>query len=204
MTEAVPLRSIFEGPTIYEAPIFQRRYTWDITGGRKEIDRFWDDISNIEQETAETLFLGATITQPVAHSSTTRAERFLIVDGQQRLTTLALTIAAIAFEARDSMLPDLVDTIVRDYLAISTRRDDRGTPKVVVTTPDLAEYESILRGLSGVKVGLPGKFRKGKLSAAFERSRTEVRERLSEGAATGEVLTRFSPNGTTPTRSSIG
>lgn len=193
MTEAVSLRSIFEGPTIYEAPIFQRRYTWATSGKRPEISRFWDDVANIEQESAETLFLGATITKPIAHSSTTRAERFLIVDGQQRLTTLALTIAAIAFEAHDSHLPDLVDTIVRDYLTVSSRRDDRGAPKILVTTPDLAEYEDILRGLmhAGIKVGHPGKFRKGRLSAAFDRARTEVHARVSENSDPEQLLTSF-------------
>ena len=156
MTEAVSLRSIFEGRLSIGTHLSTKVHL-ATSGKLPEISRFWDDVANIEQESAETLFLGATITKPIAHSSTTRAERFLIVDGQQRLTTLALTIAAIAFEAHVSHLPDLVDTIVRDYLTVSSRRDDRGAPKILVTTPDLAEYEDILRGLmhAGIKVGQP-------------------------------------------------
>lgn len=193
MSEAVTVQVVFEGPRIYEAPVFQRRYSWSEGDKSKGVDRYWDDIADLEGGTAETLFLGAIITKPSSSSSTTRAERCLLVDGQQRLATLMPTLVAVAKTAAEYQYDDLVDTIIRDLITVSTRSEDAGLPKVIVTTPDLAEYEEILRELkhAGIRLGPITKVRPTKLTGSYLRARAEIRRRIEAGSSPRDTLVAF-------------
>ena len=76
----------------YLVPRFQREYSW----GKEEIDEFWDDIIqqiNVKQDGSienEEYFIGCI----VLVGEDTKAD-YLIVDGQQRLTTLTILLRAI-------------------------------------------------------------------------------------------------------------
>ena len=102
---------------------------------RRELGRFWDDISNLENETTESLFLGAIITKPSQPSSTTKAARFSLIDGQQRLTTIFLTILAQQSNCGTEVTTRIASRLVSSYLGVSNRRNDRALPKMIVTTP---------------------------------------------------------------------
>ena len=82
--------SLFSSGNKYIVPRFQREFSWE----NAEIDDFWDDIiKQIHSGTPIILneyFLGCI----VLIGDDTRSE-FIIVDGQQRLTTLTLLLRAI-------------------------------------------------------------------------------------------------------------
>lgn len=94
---------MFKKTVRYDVPEFQRRYVW---GLERQWEPLWEDV----REKAELLlegrgntphFLGAVVLQQVA----TRSDEFearLVVDGQQRLTTLQLLLDAVqeVFAAR--------------------------------------------------------------------------------------------------------
>ena len=189
--QTTTFRDVFEHNKIYEAPIFQRRYKWTTTTD-KELPKFWDDFSNLESEASETLFLGANITKTANVSNNVSVERSVIVDGQQRLTTVSLTLLAAAVVAESRNFSQLAETLV-GYLTIDKRPNDKGRPKVIVTTPDLAEYESLFRRLSkriqkGLTLGPPQLIKGGRLTQAFEYSKERIEERLMV-----EIPTRKSP-----------
>lgn len=193
MSEAVTIQVALEGPRIYEAPVFQRRYSWSEGDKSKGIDRLWDDIADLEAGAAETLFLGAIITKPSVPISTTRAERCLLVDGQQRLTTLMVILVAVAKIASERKFDDIVQMMVRDLITVSSRSNDLGLPKVIVTTPDLAEYEEVLRELHdpGIRLGPTAKVRPGRLTSAYQRARAEVLRRVDASESPRETLVAF-------------
>lgn len=180
MTQATKFRTLFEHPTkIYEAPIFQRRYKWSV---KKELPKFWEDFSNVESGAAETLFLGAIITKPSQPSTGHTAERELIVDGQQRLTTVSLTILAATVLAEEYTAKDAVNTLI-GYLTIAQRRDDIGRPKIIVTTPDLAEYESLFQKLGkstrrSLRLGSSHPVKNGMLNRSFEYAKNQIKTRV--------------------------
>ena len=87
---------LFTSPVRYEIPDFQRRYVW------KQEDQWeplWNDVERLaesimEDGQAEPHFLGAVVFQQERFPSGS-LERRIVVDGQQRLTTLQLVIDAI-------------------------------------------------------------------------------------------------------------
>jgi hypothetical protein len=96
--EATPTQIInyFSGFKQNLVPLFQRPYTW----GEKQWRTLWEDITSFYglSDAKSTHFMGAVVTMP-ARSVPVGVSKFLMIDGQQRLTTIALLMCAI----RDSL-----------------------------------------------------------------------------------------------------
>ena len=80
----------------YVVPSYQRNYVWT---KEDQWEPLWDDVLEVtrrvlgDESNQEPHFLGTIITKPIA-TGQSRLERWSVVDGQQRLTTLQLLIAA--------------------------------------------------------------------------------------------------------------
>ena len=83
----------------FQVPLYQRPYSW----GRKELGQLWDDLS--EQMDADQAddgyrapaaghFIGSVVLAP-GSSSASGLDRWLVIDGQQRLTTLSIALTAV-------------------------------------------------------------------------------------------------------------
>ena len=83
----------------FQVPIYQRRYEW----GKKECQRLWNDLLKAgEDEDIESYFLGSIVCMnPNPESHPSEIKEYLIIDGQQRLATLALLIAALGKAIED-------------------------------------------------------------------------------------------------------
>ena len=78
-------------------PIFQRRYSWE----KRHCEQLWDDVLRVgENEDIPSHFLGSIVS--IGDGSPT-VPKFLVIDGQQRLTTLALLLSTLgrAIEAKN-------------------------------------------------------------------------------------------------------
>ena len=96
------LQTLFGKSVRYEIPPFQRPYIWD---QERQWEPLWDDVRNASEQFLEaadprsaqnspsTHFLGAVVLQQQPNPSA-RLETRLVVDGQQRLTTLQLLLDA--------------------------------------------------------------------------------------------------------------
>ena len=87
---------LFVQPVRYEIPAFQRRYVWK---REEQWEPLWDDVEQLaqsimEEGRSEPHFMGAVVFQQMQFAAGT-IERRIVVDGQQRLTTLQLLIDAI-------------------------------------------------------------------------------------------------------------
>jgi hypothetical protein len=90
------IEQIFDPTTQLEAPLFQRPYVWRQL---KNWQPLWDSIQDLADKRAESTnarphFLGAVVLDQIPNAHGTIAKR-QIIDGQQRLTTLQLALAAI-------------------------------------------------------------------------------------------------------------
>ena len=83
-----PVSQVFdpESKVVFEIPKYQREYTW----GTREWEALFDDLV----ENDDGYFLGSIICINTA-TDTINAPKFEVVDGQQRLTTLSLFLAAL-------------------------------------------------------------------------------------------------------------
>lgn len=99
----VNLVNLFEEDVSYRIPQFQRPYAW----AAHQWEPLWDDVRNVAERClaggkVRPHFMGAIVLQQQKHSTGEVTKR-LVVDGQQRLTTLQLLIKAsqLAFQAQD-------------------------------------------------------------------------------------------------------
>ena len=144
-------QSIYEFFTVAErrfgAPEFQRHYVWRADGASPKITRFWDDFENLraEQEDGKetTLFLGAIVLQVVDSGGPSGVPFFSIIDGQQRILTLYMIIAAIADWYQIVGAPNAAQDIERRYL-LNQASDILHTPRVEPTLNDTRQFFDIL------------------------------------------------------------
>ena len=85
--------------TQFVVPIYQRAYSW----GESECDKLWEDVvrAGARNDLAKH-FTGSIVYIEKDQGTTTAAEPDLIIDGQQRVTTVTLLLAALA-EHLDSL-----------------------------------------------------------------------------------------------------
>ena len=80
------LQPIFEGTKQYIVPLFQRPYSWT----KKEWEILLADLQEIASvEEPRAYFLGSIVTMPTV-SVPEGVAKYLLIDGQQRLTTLLI------------------------------------------------------------------------------------------------------------------
>lgn len=130
-------------------PLFQRRYVWT----KQNITQLFEDIQTVVDGEYNKRFLGALVLDLETAPRSSRAGRYWIIDGQQRLTTLFLSLVAIADVAVDlgASAGTLARDTFNDYL-VSTKSQTKGQPRLRPTLTDSKQFETILYEVSQ-KVG---------------------------------------------------
>ena len=86
-----PFKTIINGTTQFVIPVFQRDYRWTET----QCEQLWKDLLQIARDpSSRGHFLGSVVYVSTGDSSAAFT-RWLLIDGQQRLTTLTLLLAAL-------------------------------------------------------------------------------------------------------------
>ena len=134
--EASPARVIqyFNGEKQNLIPLFQRPHTWTESNWQT----LWDDLM-VQYEVGDTgtHFMGAIVSVP-ARSTPVGVSKYLIIDGQQRLTTVSILLCAL----RDSLDSNSASRIQEVYLT-NRFRDLEDTLKFVPTQADRDVYRAI-------------------------------------------------------------
>ena len=103
------LKDLFGFGISYRIPEFQRPYAW----GEEQWSSLWDDVRNVGNrimrapDSTELLphFMGAIVVQPRnGDGRYNEVRQVLVVDGQQRLTTLQLLIKAVQKEFTSALV----------------------------------------------------------------------------------------------------
>jgi len=114
-------------------PIYQRAYSW----GEDECKQLWRDIVWAGEEETKTYFVGSIVYIEESLSQVSQRSPLLVIDGQQRLTTVTLLLAALAnaledaepiegFSAqriRDAYLYNVADMGERKYKLVLSQND---------------------------------------------------------------------------------
>jgi alkylated DNA nucleotide flippase Atl1 len=89
------LQGLLEGTKQYHVPLYQRTYSWS----RIQLARLWDDVRKLAEDRvdnpAATHFIGSLVLAPSPTTGPVGVASYLVVDGQQRLTTLSILLCAI-------------------------------------------------------------------------------------------------------------
>lgn len=81
---------IFNGDNQFIIPVYQRYYSWD----KEQCERLWNDIVNMQIQNKAGHFVGS-IVNIAEKAMPTGVQKYMIIDGQQRMTTLTLMLIAL-------------------------------------------------------------------------------------------------------------
>jgi uncharacterized protein with ParB-like and HNH nuclease domain len=134
-TSAIRLIEYFDGRKQSVIPLFQRPYTWD----NEQWKTLWNDIlaCRSSDEKLSPHFMGAIVSLSVT-TTPVGVNKHLIIDGQQRLTTVSLLLCALR-----PFMDDKVRDRIQDFLI--NRHDEGGDKlKVMPTHDDKGPYDSLV------------------------------------------------------------
>ncbi len=133
------LRQLIEGTKQYVVPLFQRPYSWS----EKQWKTLWVDVQEKARHSdGRPHFFGSIVTTP-AKSVPQGVGKYLLVDGQQRLTTVQVLLAAIRDVADLLGATHLRDRIAGQYLANIYETDDERL-KVLPTQDDRDAFRAVI------------------------------------------------------------
>lgn len=125
------LQEIIEGTIQYLIPLFQRPYSWK----KSEWQVLWDDLMELYSfEDPRPHFMGAIVTA-LTPSIPEGVTKYLLIDGQQRLTTVFILLAALrdrAYLSEQELGDEINNTILvnpykkgSDYYKLQPTQSDR-------------------------------------------------------------------------------
>ncbi|MEU0953084.1 DUF262 domain-containing protein [Streptomyces niveus] len=160
----------------FQVPLYQRTYSWS----EKQLAQLWNDI--LEQTelldsgtSASTHFLGSVVLAPSPQNEAT-FPRWLVVDGQQRLTTLSLALVAIRDHIAEGESEE-AERIDEEYL-INKRKHGDEYFRLLPTQADRPQFAAHVRSLpaeqtAGDRVASAYRFFRRKLVEADDEASTK-------------------------------
>lgn len=134
------IRKLIEGSKQYVIPLFQRPYSWK----QKHWSTLWQDVVDlVDDPKARPHFFGSTVTAP-ARSVPQGVGKWLLIDGQQRLTTTQLFLAALRDAATHADASSLAQKIEGQSLLTAYEVGDEQL-KVLPTQGDREAFRAIIR-----------------------------------------------------------
>lgn len=92
------LQKIIEGTQQYVVPLFQRPYSWK----KSEWQALWNDLVELcKADNPRPHFMGSIVTMPTT-SVPEGVGKYLLIDGQQRFTTIFILLSAFRDTAKHS------------------------------------------------------------------------------------------------------
>jgi uncharacterized protein with ParB-like and HNH nuclease domain/predicted transport protein len=142
-TEAKLLEFLKKSPQ-FVIPIYQRTYSW----GERECQQLWDDILRTGgNDGVSAHFVGSIVYVEKGLYSVMSQSPLLVIDGQQRLTTVTLLIEALARSLNDSEpLEGFSAKKLRNYYLLNPLEDEERRYKLMLSQTDKASLIALLDG----------------------------------------------------------
>lgn len=142
MRDATKLNVYFNGDkTLFLIPLYQRKYAWQ----RKHCERLFMDLEKVHKNNLRSHFFGSIVSIKASETE----DDLLIIDGQQRITTISLLILAAINSVKEGIMSCEDDEFVEDmrnkYLRAKYRRVERKN-KLRPIDQDLKAYDALFNG----------------------------------------------------------
>jgi uncharacterized protein with ParB-like and HNH nuclease domain len=135
------LQDIIEGTKQYVIPLFQRTYSWTV----KEWEILWKDLIELcEAENPRSHFIGSIVNMPTV-SVPEGVAKFLLIDGQQRLTTIFILLTLLRNKAREIQNQEFAEEI-NNTLLVNPYKKDNDFFKLIPTQVDRDIYKNFING----------------------------------------------------------
>ena len=168
--------SILEGTKQYVVPLFQRAYSWEA----KQWTTLWEDLLTLcENDEPKTHFIGSLVTMP-SQSVPEGIPKYLLIDGQQRLTTtliLLIVLRDLAKEQRDENL----SAEINETMVVNRFKAEPDYFRLLPTQVDREQFCNLVRGAN------PNT--EGKLVECYNFFRGKVKQSKAEISDLKQVIT---------------
>ncbi|MEQ6168630.1 DUF262 and DUF1524 domain-containing protein [Ekhidna sp. MALMAid0563] len=138
------LLSLLDGKKQFTIPIYQRTYSWQI----KQCQQLFDDIVRVGNDSSElSHFIGSIVYFKPGNSPITSVPELLVIDGQQRLTTVSLLLLALTHflkEHKDITLEDETWEEVQETYLVNKHRKDDSRFKLLLTRKDKSTFTKLV------------------------------------------------------------
>jgi uncharacterized protein with ParB-like and HNH nuclease domain len=134
------VQAILDSVRQYVVPLFQRPYSWEAS----HWGTLWQDLAELcEEEQPRSHFIGSIVTIP-ARAVPEGVTKFNLIDGQQRLTTILVLMAAIRDKARK--LPSTLADKIDDLFLKNRHQEGNDIFKLLPTQADREAFLAVMQG----------------------------------------------------------
>ncbi|MFF4423341.1 DUF262 domain-containing protein [Streptomyces sp. NPDC001549] len=137
---------LVQGEQQFQVPLYQRTYSWQ----RDELQQLWDDVQELVEDRQEGRpgsghFLGSVVLAP-ERVAAGGMQRWLVVDGQQRMTTLMLAFTALRDHHRARGSAKKASRI-NDLILANAYQDGHDSYRLLPTQADREAYTACVDSL---------------------------------------------------------
>ncbi|MFV0182521.1 DUF262 and DUF1524 domain-containing protein [Empedobacter falsenii] len=136
------LLTIIKGPKQFVIPIYQRTYSWQLS----QCNQLLSDILKISKDdNLQGHFLGSIVYFQEDITTISDVPKLLVIDGQQRLTTVSILIMALAhFLKNNEVEIDTNATKLFNYYLLNAEEENDLRYKLMLTRGDKQSYINLL------------------------------------------------------------
>ena len=135
----VIFQTLLDGNQQYRVPLYQRRYQWK----KENWEQLWEDLLEIyalPSPRKHNHFIGSVVTQQIS-TAPEEVNRYTLIDGQQRMTTLFILLSVIRSRAEDKLAEEIYDDCL-----VNKHREGDGHNKLMPTQKDRSAFVSVING----------------------------------------------------------
>ncbi len=143
------LQKLMNSALQFVVPIYQRTYSWTL----KQCNQLWKDVISITHRKDEKVhFIGSVVYIDLG-TPLGRPQQLLLIDGQQRLTTLSLLLCAFARYIEANKLSERINpNKIKNQFLINSDEIGEDKYKLILTEQDKATMVRILEGTEATLV----------------------------------------------------
>ncbi|MGK9147712.1 DUF262 domain-containing HNH endonuclease family protein [Plantibacter flavus] len=151
---------------LLKVPLYQRSYAWE----KDQVDEFCGDVRNAFNSEQREHFMGTIVLSEDGSRAT-------VIDGQQRLATTALLLAALRDHYREQHETNRADSINREFLNSYSDDEDDFIPRLTLNSEDDEFYRQFV--IEGSPEVAPTRDSHALIAAAYK----QLRKFLADEAA---------------------
>ena len=139
----LPIINFLQAPNVqFVIPVYQRNYDWT----NNECKELLNDIIAVETADRGTHFIGSIVFVYDGAYSTSEVKELVIIDGQQRLTTINILYVALYRFAKDSDMKQEADMLHNMFLVNQYVQQESSKLKLKQTDTNSLAFKAIMNG----------------------------------------------------------
>lgn len=137
----LPINNFLQSPDVqFVIPVYQRNYDWNTS----QCNQLVNDIISVENEKRGTHFIGSIVFIHEGAFSTSEVKELVIIDGQQRLTTINILYVALYRFAKENDLEKEGEMLYNKFLVNQYVKNESSKLKLKQTDVNSLAFSSVL------------------------------------------------------------